>query len=1122
MESSFFDADYYRGTHSDLSQFSDEQALAHFQAYGLNEGRSFSPLIHLSLYRESNSDLENFDNAQLLEHLEQFGLNEGRKFSNIVDLDLYRALNSDLAEFQGNDALQHLKDFGLNEGRLFSQYLDLGFYQEANSDLTEFTKAEALQHLINYGLNEKRIFSSYVDLELYQDFNEDLKQLNLTGTQLLKHLDSFGIGEGRQFSYPFDIGYYEYENPDVVTAYADSRSISAEQLQASSAEQTGLYKFLFKHFITNGASEGRRSSDEFDVNTYMSSNQDLSSLNKSQLYKHFRLLGINEERVFSDNYNAKYYKENNSASQNSNLRELFKYYITNGINFEFAVANPKFPNEVIPELDLTEISLLGGSKEFTGKLSTDSETNPYRSISYGNFYELFGIEIGNQVTLKMTATSPNFDTYLQVIDGYTGDLIAENNDISNDNKNSSLSFKVEEGIEYEVIATSLDAKNLGNYNLTAEVSATAGETVKIGDSDTATLNDDLFNPARKDTYRLDRKLDLTGVADEQVVSLKMDSAAFDPYLQLIDGKTGEVLAQNDNAASLKTDAEILFSRQSGVDYILRFTSSTPEATGSFNYNVSLVNQESPTLPSIAPDQTISGIVNSDDDIDTYNLDTTGIEVGTKVRINLTSSEFDTRVRVKDTSGTILFENDDISADNYNSQLEFTIEDGANYKIEVDSAAISQFGEYDLAIATLNSNDGGGNSTGITLRDSALNNLLGSKNTLTRTDILQFFSKAQENGSISILEKADLRTLVDKASIFNLTDSVKFLTDKVVTGITEQMAAVDFDNLVGKYFFGTQGPSANYVGAGDSARGKADTKTTKFTYKTILGDFFGSNPGDGRTPGQPRIRDVNQGSFGNCVYIASLGALFPLPQKPGNVNNNSNFLNGFITANNKETYNGKEYESWTFRFYHNSNPHYVTVDRQIITIDNQLHGANRGGKNPTTSLANDGQAIWVPIAEKAYAQFREEIDGGKSGKSGYTLTGNGDSTQGALKFITGQQPTTLLLSSGSHGGVNYSNYTHMTFDAIKSAVDSGKIIVMGTEKASDRLVGQHAFTLTDAYVKDGEQRIVVRNPWGTDGGNKTDDNPNDGFIDMSYKEFDEAKLDVAIFERSLPTKTANVA
>ncbi|MEO0838058.1 MAG: hypothetical protein AAF063_04040, partial [Cyanobacteria bacterium J06643_5] len=1020
MESKFFDADFYRASNSDLSEFSDEQALAHFQAYGLNEGRSFSPLINLNFYRENNSDLKDFDNVQLLEHLELFGLNEGREFSALVDLDLYRAVNPDLADFNGIDALQHLKDFGLNEGRTFSPYVDLGFYQEMNSDLKEFTKAEALQHLVNYGLDEKRVFSPYVDLglykdsnqdlkdlnftgtqlikhldqfglnegrtfspyvnlgfyqqvnsdltqftkaealqhflqygldeervfspyvdlKLYQDLNEDLQESNLTGTQLLKHLNQFGIGEGRQFSYPFDIGYYSSENPDIVTAYANSRGINGTELEANSAEQAGLNKVLFNHFITYGVNEGRRSSDEFDVNVYMNGNQDLSNFNKSQLYKHFRAFGINEERVLSNSYNAEYYKDNNFAPEYSNLQELFKYYITDGIeNNEFAVENPKFENEVVPRFDLREISLLGGSKDLTGNLSASSGANPYRSISYGNFYELFGKEIGQEVTLTMTATSPNFDTYLQVIDDNTGEIIAENDNISDDNKNSQLTFTVEAGIDYDVITTSVDANNLGNYNLTAEVSAAITETVKIDGSGFATLNDELFNPSRKDTYRQDRKLDLTGVADEQVVKLRMISESFDPYLQLIDAKTGEVLAHHDNIGVSSTDAEILFTRQKGVEYIVRFTSSTPETTGEFYYDMSLVSQES--SPSIAKDQTIWGIIDSENEIDVYNLDTTGIATGTEVRINLISEEFDTRVTVKDDSGTLLFQNDDISGDSTNSRLDFTIADGANYKIEVDSASVNQFGEYDLIFSTLNTvnpspavafalpataatqdlatntpqlRSAAVNKTGITLQDSALNNLLSGKDILDRNDILGFFNEAQKDGTISRTEKTDLGTLVDKASHFHLSDSVKFLTGKVVKYTINDMSANDFNNLVTDYFFGTRRPRTDFVGEGDTARGgKKETNTINFTYQTILGDFYGSNPGDGRTVGQPRIRDINQQYFGDCYYLASLGALFKLPQKEGNTNQNSDFINSFITINGKETYNGTDYESWTFRF-----------------------------------------------------------------------------------------------------------------------------------------------------------------------------------------------------------------
>ena len=42
--SNVFDANFYRAANSDLAGLNDAQALSHFQAYGLNEHRHFSPL----------------------------------------------------------------------------------------------------------------------------------------------------------------------------------------------------------------------------------------------------------------------------------------------------------------------------------------------------------------------------------------------------------------------------------------------------------------------------------------------------------------------------------------------------------------------------------------------------------------------------------------------------------------------------------------------------------------------------------------------------------------------------------------------------------------------------------------------------------------------------------------------------------------------------------------------------------------------------------------------------------------------------------------------------------------------------------------------------------------------
>lgn len=80
-----FDASFYRAANSDLTGLNDAQALSHFQTFGLNEGRSFSPLIDLNLYRASSSDLASFNNSQLLEHLRNYGVAEGRSFSRFFN-----------------------------------------------------------------------------------------------------------------------------------------------------------------------------------------------------------------------------------------------------------------------------------------------------------------------------------------------------------------------------------------------------------------------------------------------------------------------------------------------------------------------------------------------------------------------------------------------------------------------------------------------------------------------------------------------------------------------------------------------------------------------------------------------------------------------------------------------------------------------------------------------------------------------------------------------------------------------------------------------------------------------------------------------------------------------------
>lgn len=280
MPVNLFDANFYRAANPDLAGLDDAQALSHFQTYGLNEGRAFSPFADLNFYRSNNPDLASFNNQQLYEHLQNYGVAEGRRFSLLVDVNFYRALHSDLASFNNEQAFWHLQNFGLGEGRRFSQFVDLNFYRASYSDLAGFNNSQALQHLKIYGFNEGRQFSQFFNINYYRANNPDLVAAGLNGSQLLEHFQTYGLSEGRQFSEPLDINYYRSVNFDLVAAGLNNQQ-------------------LYDHFQLYGLGEGRASSPFFNVSYYLANNFDLRALsfNNFQAYDHFVLFGSQEERV---------------------------------------------------------------------------------------------------------------------------------------------------------------------------------------------------------------------------------------------------------------------------------------------------------------------------------------------------------------------------------------------------------------------------------------------------------------------------------------------------------------------------------------------------------------------------------------------------------------------------------------------------------------------------------------------------------------------------------------------------------------------------------------------------------------------------------------------------------
>lgn len=1093
LTSPFVDLTFYRNANSDLGAFNGEQLLTHLQTFGVGEGRQFSTVVDLNFYRTFNSDLGGFSNKQLLQHLEIFGVNEGRRFDPFVDLSFYRSGNTDLGSFGNNQLLQHLALNGLNEGRVFTPFADLNFYRNANADLSALSGSAALAHLEIFGLNEQRVFSPYVDLELYRFANSDLQ--GLSQRDLLNHLQFFGVGEGRQFSYPLDVDYYALENPDLVTNYARGRGLRTEVVDNSEVEFAGLRNDLLKHFVQFGASEGRQSSDEFDVEVYKDANPDLGGLTNVQLYQHFRRSGLNEVRVLSDAYDTEYYQTDNTAPAGSSPAQLFRYYITQGLAAgDLAFVNEDREDETTSGLNLSRFALTGGTTTFNFNLSNENEPNPDRLGSYAETYAVDGLNPGQTVTVTMTG---GFDTYLQLVDPITQEVVAENDNISGTDRNARLTFTVPGGVDYLIRATSIDALNVGNYALVVTAAPTVIGTLAANASTSGTLSTtDFTNPDREDTFRQDRLLDLTGIATEQAVVLTLNSTAFDTYLQLVNADTKEVLAENNNVGP--NQSQLTFTRQAGINYVVRVTSSKANGVGAYTLAMSTPGSATPNL---AVGQTLNGsIAAANNATDTYNLDLTGLAAGTPVRVNLRSTKFNSAVTITGSNGST-FTNDNVAAGNSDSEVVFTPVAGVTYQVQAQRSAAASAGEGSYEVSVAAAPAGG---SGVTLTNAALNTLLGSKTTLTRADILAFFNQAQQDGTIAADEKVDLETLRDKATQFKLSEGLRFLTDRVVSGLSDNLAAATFEEtLVGPNFFGTAPPKAEYVGEGDSARGNPPPKLTyKLAYQPIQGSLYGTAPADGRNPFGPRIRDINQVFYGACAYYAALGALFPAPQFEGSANLGGSFLQGMITENGTETYNGKTYETWTFRFFQNGKAFFNTVDRQVGTAatafgssqPGQLVGSSRGGAN-ALDLADNGEGIWSLLAERAYSQFREQIAPAGNTDSGYTLIGNGASVDLPLKYLVGGTPQVFYSFTPEQ-------LEGLSFAALKTALDQGRPIssgFFGTNDPAELLITGHAYTLTAAIAGTGgtEDTLVFRNPWGKDGGAVASGDPNDGFVSLTY-------------------------
>lgn len=224
-----------------------------------------------------------------------------------------------------------------------------------------------------------------------------------------------------------------------------------------------------------------------------------------------------------------------------------------------------------------------------------------------------------------------------------------------------------------------------------------------------------------------------------------------------------------------------------------------------------------------------------------------------------------------------------------------------------------------------------------------------------------------------------------------------------------------------------------------------------SYRTFTGNALFGTAG-------PQMSDIRQGYLGDCWLLSGLGAV---------ARDDAQAIRESVVDFNDGTYG----VALGGRFYR------VDNDLPVYSGTSTLAYAQLGANN----------SMWVAVVEKAFASYRTGANSFASIEGGWGVEVN------------------RAFGSTSSGAKNIQNYTSATDLAndLYNKASTGQAVTIGflglkPGSGAVPLVMGHMY-MVSSVVRNASgvvTSVVLRNPWGVDGGGSRDANPNDGLVTVT--------------------------